>query len=204
LAGVATPGELLRDPKITRFDIGQHVELADFQFVEARILTGGWKLREQEAGPLYKEVIDWTGGHPYLTQKLCRLIAESPRDSWPRAELENLVRLTFMQDSGRGDYNLAFVRDMLLKRAPHPESLLTVLQTYQSVYKSKPRVEDDEQSLVKCHLKLTGIVQRQQDWLMVRNRIYRKVFDGRWIQQHMPLQRAELASSGSRETSHAL
>ncbi len=186
LVGVATPGELLRDVNVRRFDIGQHIELTDFTEQEACSLTGGWKLPDREASNLFGGVLEWTGGHPHLTQRLCRLIAEVPIQAWTPAELEVLIRQTFMKDGGRGDDNLSFVKDMLLKRAPHPESALTVLQMYQAIYRQDRKVLDEEQSLLKCHLKLAGIVHRQQDWLYVRNRLYRKVFDGRWIKNHMP------------------
>ena len=48
-------------------------------------------------------------------------------------------------------------------------------------------VRDEEQSLVKTHLKLSGIVRREQDTLRVRNPIYAEVFDQRWVQEHWPV-----------------
>jgi hypothetical protein len=76
------------------------------------------------------------------------------------------------------DNNLQFVRDMLTKRAPEP---VAVMQTYRQVWWGKPAVVDDERSLVKSHLKLAGVVKRVGKGLAVRNPIYRRVFDGRWI-----------------------
>ena len=45
---------------------------------------------------------------------------------------------------------------------------------------------DEEQSLVKNHLKLSGVVKQEGTALGVRNAIYRKVFDPQWIQTHLP------------------
>jgi WD domain, G-beta repeat len=47
-------------------------------------------------------------------------------------------------------------------------------------------VIDEEQSLVKSHLKLAGIVRRQGRSLQIRNLIYRQVFDWAWIKTHLP------------------
>ena len=41
LIGVATPGDLIRDPKRTPFNIGQRVDLTDFSFEEAMPLAEG-------------------------------------------------------------------------------------------------------------------------------------------------------------------
>ncbi|WP_375466946.1 CHASE2 domain-containing protein, partial [uncultured Nostoc sp.] len=83
------------------------------------------------------------------------------------------------------DNNLQFVRDMLTKRAP---DLFAVLTTYSEIRRGKRIVLDEEQSLVKSHLKLSGIiVRREHASLCVRNLIYRKVFDDRWLKEHLPV-----------------
>jgi hypothetical protein len=81
------------------------------------------------------------------------------------------------------DNNLQFVRDMLTKRAPDKEGVLSI---YREVRRGKS-VLDEEQSIVKSHLKLSGVVRREQNVLQVRNRIYRQVFDLKWVNQHLPL-----------------
>src|SRR5213078_4725287 len=72
LIGVATPGDLIRDPRRTPFNIGRRVELTDFTFDEALPLADGLGLPDDEAQAVLGWVLEWTGGHPYLTQRLCR------------------------------------------------------------------------------------------------------------------------------------
>jgi hypothetical protein len=129
-------------------------------------------------------VIHWTGGHPYLTQRLCDAIAEQKRESWSEADVDGVVTRTFFGATSEQDHNLQFVRDMLLKRAPDATS---VLATYQEIRLDRHPVRDEEQSLVKTHLKLSGIVRREQDTLRVRNPIYAEVFNQRWVQEHWPV-----------------
>ncbi|WP_243714146.1 AAA-like domain-containing protein [Nostoc sp. 106C] len=182
LMGVATPGDLIRDAKRTPFNIGQRVDLTDFTFEEALPLAEGLKLITDEAQQLLKWVLNWTEGHPYLTQRLCRAITEQGKSSWSKADVDRMVSNTFLGAMSEQDNNLQFVRDMLTKRSPDPE----VLTTYRAIRLGKHPVVDEEQSIVKSHLKLSGVVRREQNVLKVRNQIYRQVFDQKWLNQHLP------------------
>ena len=80
---------------------------------------------------------------------------------------------------------MQFVRDMLTRRSPDLAAGLTV---YRQVLRGKQPVGDEEQSLVKSHLKLSGVVKCQQDGvLQVRNPIYREVFGLDWVREHLPI-----------------
>ena len=117
-------------------------------------------------------------------QRLCHAIAEQKRGSWSQADTDAVVTSTFFGEMSEQDHNLQFVRDMLIKRAPDPTR---VLATYREIRLGRHPVRDEEQSLVKAHLKLSGIVRREQDVLRVRNPIYTGVFDYRWVQEHWPV-----------------
>ncbi|MGH9851111.1 MAG: AAA-like domain-containing protein, partial [Blastocatellia bacterium] len=182
LIGVATPGDLIRDPQRTPFNIGQRVDLNDFAFAEALPLANGFKLPPDEAKQVLSWVMKWTSGHPYLTQRLCIALSEQNHNHWAEADVDRVVADTFFGARSEQDNNLQFVRDMLTKRAPDVESVLT---TYQEIRSGKHPVRDEEQSLVKSHLKLSGVVRREQAGLRMRNPIYAAVFDERWIKQHL-------------------
>lgn len=81
LIGLATPSDLITDPQRTPFNIGQRVELTDFTAQEAAPLAKGFKLLpfgKLWAGNLLNQVLKWTNGHPYLTQRLCETLAKHP------------------------------------------------------------------------------------------------------------------------------
>ena len=92
---------------------------------------------------------------------------------------------TFLGRMSEQDNNLQFVRDMLTKRSPQGLEL-EVLTTYREIYRDKKPVLDEEQNLVKSHLKLSGVVRREGRHLAVRNRIYQEVFSEDWIREHLP------------------
>ncbi|MDZ8235643.1 MAG: AAA-like domain-containing protein [Nostoc sp. ChiQUE01a] len=185
LIGVATPSDLIRDPKRTPFNIAERVDLTDFTFEEAQPLAAGLGLPIETGQNVLRWVLKWTGGHPYLSQRLCRTLADRHQADWSEAEVDRVVGSEFLGTASEKDNNLQFVRDMLTKRAPH-QLEQEVLNTYLQIYRGKSLVTDEEQSLVKSHLKLSGIVRRENTLLHIRNQIYREVFNVRWIREHLP------------------
>ena len=185
LIGVATPADLIQDPKRTPFNIGERVDLGDFTPTEAAPLADGLGLPADRRTEALGWILAWTGGHPYLTQRLCSVLAADPPRPWSEAAVDEVVARTFLGDQSERDNNLQFVRDMLTKRAPHPYGQ-EVLRTYRAVWRGRRPVADEEQNLVHAHLKLSGVVRRQGQALVVRNRIYREVFNAAWIQEHDP------------------
>ncbi len=73
--GVATPSDLIRDKRRTPFNIGKAIELHGFT-LEDKIesLAQGLEVKAGNAQAVLKEILFWTGGQPFLTQKLCQLV----------------------------------------------------------------------------------------------------------------------------------
>ncbi|NMG18281.1 AAA-like domain-containing protein, partial [Brasilonema bromeliae] len=184
LFGVATPGDLIRDPKRTPFNVGQRVDLTDFTLTEAEPLAKGLGLPTPKAQQVLHWVLDWTGGHPYLSQRICSILSQQDKKNWSKADIDRIVSRNFFGARSEEDNNLQFVRDMLTKRAPDKAAVLSI---YREIRRGKRAVADEEQSITKSHLKLSGVVKRKNGVLKVRNPIYQRVFDLKWVNQHLPL-----------------
>jgi hypothetical protein len=78
LLGVATPSDLIANPTRTPFNIGRAIELHGFSLHEAQPLVKGLEGKVDNPQEVLKEILDWTGGQPFLTQKLCQLVVSSP------------------------------------------------------------------------------------------------------------------------------
>jgi WD40 repeat protein len=183
LLGVASPSDLIRDTRMTPFNIGRRIELHDFTEAEAMTLAQG--LREEEGTRLLKRVLYWTGGHPYLTQRLCQAVAdadESAGSGNPVWVDQSCAALFFDSRSKERDDNLLFVREQLLRSDVDVASLLSL---YGSVSTGE-RVMDDETNPLVSVLLLSGITRLAEGRLRVRNRIYERVFDQKWIAANMP------------------
>ncbi|WP_169800768.1 AAA-like domain-containing protein [Archangium gephyra] len=188
LVGVATPGDLIQDEKRTPFNLGQRVELTDFTLEEAAPLAEGLGSSPEEGRRVLEWVLSWTGGHPYLTQRLCQALVDHHAQrtgggAWTLEGVREVVERTFFAEKSFQDNNLVFVRDMLTRRAPEPER---VLRTYQDIRRGR-RVLDEERVLVKAHLKLSGVVRREGEVLRVRNAIYERVFTVAWARTQLPV-----------------
>src|SRR5262245_40738625 len=174
LLGVAMPSDLIRDMRTTPFNIGRRIELHDFTEVEAAPLAKGlWRSgsREtphtaaakgeaentgtKEANRVLDRILYWTGGHPYLTQRLCRAIAEET-GTRSVAEVDRVAKeLFFTHRAKERDDNLLFVRERLLRSEVDVTSLL---ELYGRI-RSGRRVADDETSPLVSVLRLSGIVK---------------------------------------------
>ena len=180
LIGVATPNDLIKDASRTPFNIGRRIELTDFTRTEASAGAGHLAAAAPE---LIDWILRWTGGHPYLTMRVLRSLAESAPPAWTADAVDGRIRELFMGTAGESDTNLQFVRDMLTRKPFNREA---VLATYQSI-RSGARVPDKEQDQIASWLKLSGIVRRQDGLLRVRNAIYEQVFDQAWARKHLRL-----------------
>jgi hypothetical protein len=197
LLGVATPNDLIRDTRTTPFNIGRRIELNDFSALEAAPLARGLGTDEACAQGLLARVLFWTGGHPYLTQRLCRALAEGLRPSsdetvpgkavpplLPRVEaVDRLASRLFLTRQARDrDDNLIFVRERILRSEVDVAGLLYL---YRKIHLGQ-RVADDETNPLASVLRLSGVVRGLNGNLVVRNRIYARVFDDHWIATNMP------------------
>lgn len=184
LVGTVLPSDLVTDKTRTPFNIGEQIELTDFTTGEAAPLADGFGLPPRDAGKALALALEWTGGHPYLTQRLCRAMARSPRSPWTASDVAKIVRQEFLADDGKHDSNLCFVRDMLL--SPVSFQVPDILRLYRKVLSGWP-VRDESGSTRAAHLKLAGILLSKTGRLRVRNRIYKHVFDHLWILRHFPV-----------------
>ncbi len=187
LLGVASPSDLVKDATRTPFNVGQRIELTDFTAEEAKPLGAGLSTNGQDGEQILARILDWTGGHPYLTQKLCDAMGLSIRDEMPIADINLLVKHSFFsQEASRDDFNLNFIRVWLTKdkewRWQHINRVMTL---YINIHNGQI-IPDSPLSLEQTELKLSGLVSLNEERILkVRNRIYRGVFNKEWANGHI-------------------
>ncbi len=197
LLGVATPSDLIKDTGTTPFNVGRRIEINDFTPAEAAPLARGLQVGQtQEAiersRELLSRVLYWTEGHPYLTQKMCRVAAEALRGTNASSRYAHLsavrfidqicAELFFAPGAPSRDDNLIFVRDRLLRDR---EDRAEVLELYRKVWHGR-KVKDDELDPTIKLLRLSGVARVTNRCLRERNPIYQRVFNKEWIRANMP------------------
>jgi WD40 repeat protein len=182
LLGVAKPSDLIRNVNTTPFNVGHRIELTDFTEIETEPLLAGLCRDSKIARQLLHRVLWWTGGHPYLTQRMCARIAQDASVT-SDSDVDQICIDTFLSSRAREkDDNLLFVRERVLRSELDRASLLDL---YEQIHSGKNIPDDDTNALVDT-LRLSGIVAVSRNRLVVRNLIYAHVFDRQWIRLNMP------------------
>jgi hypothetical protein len=182
LFGVAAPADLIKDSTCSPFNIGRGIELKGFQVAEAYGLATGLQDRAKDPAIVLQEILNWTGGQPFLTQKLCKFVQELPTPILAgdeEREIERLVRLKIISDWEIQDEpeHLRTIHNRL-----KPNRLLQtnkLLDLYRKIlHEGYVLVEEDP---VQLELRLSGVVVKERDHLQIHNPIYAHVFDRQWL-----------------------
>ncbi|NES20699.1 MAG: AAA family ATPase [Symploca sp. SIO3E6] len=184
LLGVATPSGLITNHKTTPFNIGQAIELQGFKEHEAQPLLQGLAEKVTNPQTLLKELLAWTNGQPFLTQKLCQFIrnTSSPIPTNEEAEwMADLVQSSIIDNWESQDEpeHLRTIRDRLL----NSQQSVQLLEIYQQIQQQGEMVTCD--SPAEKELLLSGLVVKQQGLLRVNNRIYESIFNHSWVEEQL-------------------
>jgi WD40 repeat protein len=170
LFGVCSPSDLIQDKRRTPFNVGEAIELTGFSYEEAIGLAKG--LPGGEA--TLRSVLAWTGGQPFLTQRVCRLVAEMGTERVDEVVADRIISVWESQDE---QVHFRTIQDRMLA----DESVaLALLARYQQILMGAggDLLDGTAEQLA---LRLTGVVVKARDRLVVANRIYRMVFDPWWV-----------------------
>lgn len=196
LFGVATASELISDKRRTPFNIGTAIELHGFQLHEATPLLNGLEPYVNQPQVVLQEIIHWTNGQPFLTQKLCQLVLQAIWE--PNGNVltlgteafwvEQLVQSRIIQrwESQDTPEHLKTIRDRLLYSEQKAGRLLGLYQ--QILLRSASDAQHDNDpgipisdSPEQTELVLTGLVEKRKGKLQVKNPIYQRVFNLDWL-----------------------
>ncbi|HHP7229901.1 MAG TPA: ammonium transporter [Xenococcaceae cyanobacterium] len=181
LLGVVAPSQLIQDKNHTPFNIGQAILLKGFKIHEAQPLLRGLADKVSSPQVFLNEVLAWTGGQPFLTQKICKLIRNANRQIAAKDELEwieGLIQVHIIDNWETQDEpeHLRTIRDRLLK---HQQNAIPLLHKYQKILRQGKITADN--SPEQAELLLSGLVSQKDGGLTVSNRIYATIFNHDWI-----------------------
>ena len=137
-----------------------------------------------------QEVLNWTGGQPFLTQKICQLIIQKLPQIPPEVEtldyasslVEAVIRSKMITNWEANDEpeHIKTIRDrMLLGEQVAGRFLGWYQQILLSGY-----IHVDE-SIEQIRFRLTGLVVKQQDIIKVYNKIYSSVLNLTWVEKEL-------------------
>jgi len=186
--GVATPSDLINDKKRTPFNIGKAIELHGFKLEETEPLAQGLATQIENHQPVVREILKWTGGQPFLTQKICDLVLILSQNTVgeklviPAGQegfwVENIVRSHIINkwESQDEPEHLRTIRDRLNYNQQRKGRLLGI---YQQILQGEEIPTNDSQE--HTELILSGLVVKHEGYLQVKNKIYAQVFNLNWV-----------------------
>ena len=193
LLGVATPGDLIKNKSQTPFNIGEAIELHGFQINEVEPLIRGLQGRFNHPQEVMESILDWTGGQPFMTQKLCKLMVEesaAARKSKVKSQnskvdedysilVEEVIKSRIIEnwESQDDPEHLRTIRDRILSNEQRAGYLL---ELYQQIQQHREVVASN--SIEFSELRLSGLVVQTEGKLRVYNRIYQQVFNQSWVE----------------------
>ncbi|MBD0262788.1 MAG: AAA-like domain-containing protein, partial [Tolypothrix sp. Co-bin9] len=180
LVGVATPGDLIADRRRTPFNIGKAIQLYGFKETEIEPLAKGFEGKVENPLVLMREVLAWTGGQPFLTQKVCKLLKDGNIENGPT--VEKIIRSQIIENWETHDEpeHLKTIQDRILLGE---QIAGRFLGWYQQILLLGYIFADD--SIEQMGFRLTGLVVKQQNKLKVYNKIYKYVFNLNWVEKEL-------------------
>ncbi|NCS54481.1 MAG: hypothetical protein GPJ23_20235 [Microcystis aeruginosa G13-05] len=183
MLGVAAVSNFILDNYRSPFNIGQDIRLSGFTIRDARKLAEGLQEKFIEPQRVLEEVIEWTGGQPFLTQKICHLISTS-RTGFGRESAATPINVgDFIQSQVISNWvsqdspeHLKTIRNRLLNKRVTGRRMLKL---YQEILRNGEIPDDGSPDQIE--LRLTGLVVQDRQKLKVYNKIYRNVFNETWV-----------------------
>lgn len=168
LSGVIEPTEIIKDPKISPFNIGQKIFLNDFSKEEFHTFLSNAEIKIDEES--VERIFYWTNGNPRMTWDLC-------------SEIENLakkeiVNITLVDKVVNEMYLTEFdkppidnIRELVKKDREIRNAIIDIEQ------KKTKSISDK----LKSKLYLSGIINYEDYNVQIKNNIIRESLNISWI-----------------------
>ncbi|NEQ99445.1 MAG: CHASE2 domain-containing protein, partial [Cyanothece sp. SIO2G6] len=188
LLGVSTPSDLMQSKQHSHpFNIGQAILLQGFHLNDCEPLIQGLSQHVSAPKAVLEEILYWSGGQPFLTQKLCWLVIHRGNEvlqnsEATRSEIRDsvamLVETHLLQHWEAEDEpeHLRTIRDRLWREGQTNRSVLKLYQQILQIGSISSRDIPEH-----FRLRLTGIVEVYRGKLRIKNPIYATIFNHQWV-----------------------
>lgn len=170
--GGATPYELIQKP----IGIGSAIELRGFELEQALNLGTGLNVKTNKSHAVLEEVLKWTGGQPFLTQKICRLLSggKSIPEGFESQAVINVVQTIIEYwDSDKQDSPVHF--RTIYRRILDSKNSNKLRHLCHHLFKNgKIPIDKTPEQL---EFRYTGLVVRRGNYLEFFNPIYERIFN---------------------------
>lgn len=168
LSGVIEPTEIIKDPKISPFNIGQKIFLNDFSKEEFHTFLSNAELHINEEST--ERIFYWTNGNPRMTWDLCSEIENRAKQETVNSELVDKV-VTEMYLTEFDKPPIDNIRELVKKDREIRNVIIDIEQRKTGTISDK----------LKNKLYLSGIINYEDNNVQIKNNIIRKSLNPSWI-----------------------
>ncbi|MEM9507097.1 MAG: tetratricopeptide repeat protein [Cyanobacteria bacterium P01_E01_bin.35] len=131
------------------------------------------------------EINFWTGGQPYLTQKICQLVCDRQNFILRNQEASQISRLVhqYIIDDWEGGLAATHLKGLCSQLFAYSGSIRSLLISYQKIWHGQAIY--GEQTLEQKYLLTIGLIKLEKDQFLVANRIYHSIFDHVWSKNQL-------------------
>ncbi len=185
LVGECDPHALVEDQELSPFRVSREILLGDFSRADLELFATELNLPADDSGIALDCIYEWTGGQPYLAQKLARSVAREQVSGDIKAHVD---RIATQQLAGRAalhsEPHMSHIHRSITSQLKLRDGMLTMCGKIAKGIE----VRYDPQSRVQASLFASGLVTCDSDnTLKVKNRVYATVFTARWANENLPI-----------------
>lgn len=171
LSGVVEPNEIIKDPKISPFNIGEKIFLNDFSKTEFEQFINKSKLSLNQE--IKDRIFYWTDGNPRITWDLCAEVEERfVNTEITTTDIDNLVREMYLTTFDRPPVDN--IRE-LVKNDRELRNALVEIE-----YNKAKEISDK----IKSKLYLAGIINYNgNDNVHIKNEVLKRTLNSDWIRK---------------------
>lgn len=195
MMGATIPSELIEHTKRNPLNIARKINLDRLELHESFPLAKGLAVKAFRPQKVLQAILAWTGGQPFLTQKLCWLVVEYGSFIGRNCELKEIEKLAKIriiknwEDWDKPEH-LTAIRRGIFQNSCDSSRLLElyqqILQTSASEKLGETGGVAADSSPEKIELQKLGlVVKTSENKLIVANRIYESVFNIYWTEKEL-------------------
>lgn len=168
LSGVVEPNEIIKDTKVSPFNIGQKIYLNDFSRCEFNefIKMANLKISQESADRIF----DWTNGNPRISWDVCSEVENKIKNKECNAQLiDKIIQDLYLTSFDKAPIDN--IREIVSNDREIRNSIVEI------EYKKGKLVSDK----LKSKLYLAGIINYDEDDIHIKNEVIRKSLSYEWI-----------------------
>jgi len=171
LSGVVEPSEIIKDPKISPFNIGQKIFLNDFSYSEFINFLEKARIKDKLDQEIIDRIYYWTKGNPRMTWDVCYDIECLNEASIKLSDIDTIVSEIYLTSFDKPPIDN--IRELVKNDRELRDALI------QLHYNKGNELSDK----IKSKLYLAGITNYEEKSVVIKNEIVRRSLSLDWLRK---------------------